>query len=270
MNLYKQCVIGLAIVGMVGFAGCKDDDPSLEDQVKYVLNNYTDLLNGYGNDGYDGRSGPVYGKVKSIEEISYAATWDAAASKVKEGDPSYKAFSQYNEAGFLTLSKSFQPISASKKFRESYSTEYKLDSKNRKIEAITETFIYANTTDETTSNKYISYEAHTTYDDAKKIATVLEYYRSNKDAELILSTKKEYSLQENGRIDPSSYTEYQKSAEAEAEGDDINKISYVRKTVDEKDSHGNWTLTYQISENYYNEKPDMNVSGYTKRTIVYY
>ena len=269
MNLYKKCVIGLVMVGMVGFTGCgDDDDPSIENQFENIRNNYTDLLLGFDVTTYGRVFEPIFGKVKSIEQISYHATWDAAADKVKEGDPSYKTFSQFNEAGFLTLSKQFEPISASKKLREYNSIEYKLDSKNRKIEAITEIFVYENNTDETTSTKYISREAHTTYDDANKKATVLLYDRADKDADLILSSKTVYQLQENGRIDTNSYTTYQKSSETD--GDDLDRVTYIRKTVDERDSHGNWIVTYEIQEDHYNETPNLYVYGYTKRTIVYY
>ena len=266
MNLYKQCVIGLAMVGMVGFSGCgDDDDPALETQFDNVWDNYTDLLLGMDVSGF-GLFDPVYGKVKSIEQVSYHnATWDAAASKVKEGDPSYKTFSQYNEAGFLTLSKSFQLLSASKKFKEINLTEYTLDSKNRKIKEVREDFIYEKETDETSSDKYISREVHTTYDDAKKEATALEYIRAKKDADLILTTKTVYRLLENGRIDQSSQTTYQKSAE-----DDMDKISNVHKVVNEKDSHGNWIVTYTYQESHHNETPSVSVYGYNKRTIVYY
>ena len=266
MNLYKQCIIGLAMVGMVGFAGCKDDkDPSIENQFENVMDNYTDLLFGldFNIIGHGNMIDPVYGKVKSIEVISYNnSTWDAAANKVKEGAPSYKTFSQFNEAGFLTSSKYFNNVSASNELRVSSSAEYTLDNRNRRIKEATETFSYS--TDETTS--YITHEVHTTYDDANKTATVLYYSRANKDADLILTTKTVYPLLENGRIDQSSYTQYQKSAEA----DDMDKINYSKKIVDEKDSHGNWIVTYTYEENHYNETPQVSVYGYIKRTIVYY
>ena len=268
MNLYKQCVIGLAMVGMVGFTGCgDDDDPSIENQFENIRNNYTDLLLGFDVTTYGREFEPVFGKVKSIEQISYHATWDAAADKVKEGDPYDKIFSQFNEAGFLTSSKRYEVMS-NNKYRVSYSEEYTLDSKNRKTKVVSETFPYEKGTDETTSNNYVDDETHITYDDADKKATVLRYSRANKNADLILLSKTVYRLQENGRIDANSYTQYQKSSETE--GDDLDKISSKQKTVDERDSHGNWTFTYRINENYYNGTPSVSVNSYYKRIIVYY
>ena len=272
MKMYKQCMIGLAMVGMIGFAGCKDDDPSMEEQFSTVRDNYNDLLLDPNISWYVTMYEPVYGKVKSIEETYYTTSWDATNKKVNVGDPNNRFLTEYNPAGFKTLEKTFELITPAdsevKKFRVRSSIEYTLDSRNRQIEAVERNVTYESGTSEVIFEEFVTYKTTTAYDDAKKEATVLEYRWDRNSEEFTLISKTVYKLMDNGRIDYNSHTTYQKSET----DDDMDKLSYSREIVTERDSHKNWIVFYFIEKIYNNNGELTNTYSYEYRTrdFVYY
>jgi len=269
MKMYKQCMMGLVVAGMIGFTGCKDDvkenTPNLEDQFTNARDNYNDLLLDPSISAYITMYEPIYGRVESIEEVQYNnATWDNTNDEVKAGNPSYKTYTEYNTVGFKTLEEFFQVISTGnppvQKFRKNSTIEYTLDSRNRQIESIQKAIVYESSTSLEVHEVYPTYRYVTTYHDVDKEATVLEYFWDRNTDEYVLQSKTVYKLMSNGRIDWNSYTTYLKNDEADNEnvddnGDEWNRPRYSNEIVTERDSHRNWTLFYSL-ENYYNNDGD--------------
>lgn len=276
----KTKLFALSLFAALTFTACSsDDDPSFEDQYKNVTDNYTDLLGGYLNQGdynYLRTGGPVYGQVKTIEETSYRAEWDSATNSPKKLYLDYsiaysgcKSISEYNRSGFLTSVKTFEFNTVSnlkdRELRLSTVTNYTLDGRNRAIESTTTKYVYQNPIDVNSSSNYISQTVTTTYDDNKKTALVVTKYKYNESAEFTI-TKNEYELLNNGRIDASSYINYQKATTENP--DDYNKPSYGNSTETVRDNHNNWTIGYQINRSYAIKLTSIN--GYRERTITYY
>ncbi|NDV67820.1 hypothetical protein [Dysgonomonas sp. 25] len=246
--------LSLSLAATVSFTSCSDDDPSLREQFDYASDNYTDLM------GSNLNAYPIYGKVKSIETKKYYATWNSATNKpsVLETDLYAKALTEYNKDGFIVKETTYGYPSDG--WKVATVVDRTLDYKNRPVLDKTTTYTYG-----ATPTTYVSREERVTYDDVNKKATVVNV-PFDSDGNEGVAIKRVYNLLKNGRVDPSSYTEYTKAA-----GDDMNKPSYSKDWItDGLDSHKNWTILYRKDVYHTSNPVYTSISNYSTRDIVYY